>query len=256
MMITINKYFGIISWGNNIEWRRKLQSLIIRTLRQILLTRSSWNEWDGVGMQHTYKVISHLNTIAWIWCQHIIIALWRTCEIVINMDISVSCNCVYFERILTWPIGRDGTDIEAPFKEVLSLPSAGSLLNFFFNLYRETSGTPATTGLLYQPRMIGDGDCWEIGGMKIGRGNRSTRKKTCPSATLSTTNPTWLDPVLNPGSQRLTACAMARQEAYLREKIQDEDWRDSQKSTTSEESVKIQDWRVTGSEDSRRKRGI
>jgi hypothetical protein len=25
--------------------------------------------------------------------------------------------------------------------------------------------------------MIGDGDCGEIGGMKIGRGNRSTRRK-------------------------------------------------------------------------------
>jgi hypothetical protein len=29
-------------------------------------------------------------------------------------------------------------------------------------------GTAATIGLLYQPRMI-DGDCGEIGGMKIGR---------------------------------------------------------------------------------------
>jgi hypothetical protein len=27
------------------------------------------------------------------------------------------------------------------------------------------------TGLLYQPRMIGDGDCGEIGGLKLGRGN-------------------------------------------------------------------------------------
>jgi hypothetical protein len=27
------------------------------------------------------------------------------------------------------------------------------------------------------PRMIGDGDCGEIGGMKIGSGNRSTRRK-------------------------------------------------------------------------------
>jgi hypothetical protein len=26
-----------------------------------------------------------------------------------------------------------------------------------------TLGTAATTGLLYQPRMIGDGDCVEIG---------------------------------------------------------------------------------------------
>jgi hypothetical protein len=32
------------------------------------------------------------------------------------------------------------------------------------------------TGLLYQPRMIGDGDCGEIGGMKIGRENQSSRR--------------------------------------------------------------------------------
>jgi hypothetical protein len=31
------------------------------------------------------------------------------------------------------------------------------------------------------------------------RGNQSTRGKTCPSATLSTTNPTWTDPWSNPG---------------------------------------------------------
>jgi hypothetical protein len=41
---------------------------------------------------------------------------------------------------------------------------------FFFNLCGETLGTAATTDLLYEPRMIGDGDCGEIGGMKIGRG--------------------------------------------------------------------------------------
>jgi hypothetical protein len=29
-------------------------------------------------------------------------------------------------------------------------------------------GTAATTGLLYQPQMIDDGDCGAIGGMKIG----------------------------------------------------------------------------------------
>jgi hypothetical protein len=37
------------------------------------------------------------------------------------------------------------------------------------------------TGLLYQPRMIGDGDRGEIGGMKIGRGNRSIRRKPAPA---------------------------------------------------------------------------
>jgi hypothetical protein len=39
--------------------------------------------------------------------------------------------------------------------------------------------------------MIGDGDCGEIGGMKIGKGGKSKySKKICPSATLPTTNPT------------------------------------------------------------------
>jgi hypothetical protein len=41
--------------------------------------------------------------------------------------------------------------------------------------------TATTIGLLYQPRMIGDCDCGESGGMKIGRGNRSTRRKPVPS---------------------------------------------------------------------------
>jgi hypothetical protein len=35
-------------------------------------------------------------------------------------------------------------------------------------------------GLLYQPRMINDGDCRAIGAMRIGRGNRSTRRKSTP----------------------------------------------------------------------------
>jgi hypothetical protein len=43
-----------------------------------------------------------------------------------------------------------------------------------------TFGNAATTGLLYQPVMIGDGDCGEIGGIKTDRGNRSTRKKPAP----------------------------------------------------------------------------
>jgi hypothetical protein len=41
-------------------------------------------------------------------------------------------------------------------------------------------GTAATTGLLYQPQMIDDGDCGAISAMKIGRGNRSTRRKHAP----------------------------------------------------------------------------
>jgi hypothetical protein len=41
--------------------------------------------------------------------------------------------------------------------------------------------------------MIGEGDCGEIGGIKIGKGKPKYSKKTCPSATLSNTNPTCLD---------------------------------------------------------------
>jgi hypothetical protein len=42
-------------------------------------------------------------------------------------------------------------------------------------------GTVATTGLLYQPQMIDVGDCGEIDGMMIGRGNRSTQIKPAPA---------------------------------------------------------------------------
>jgi hypothetical protein len=38
-------------------------------------------------------------------------------------------------------------------------------------------GTAATSGLLYKPNMIDEGNRGAIGGMKIGRGNRSTRRK-------------------------------------------------------------------------------
>jgi hypothetical protein len=51
-------------------------------------------------------------------------------------------------------------------------------------------------GLFYQPRMI-DHEYGTVGGMRIDRGNRSTRR-TCPSTVLSTTNPTWPDPDSNP----------------------------------------------------------
>jgi hypothetical protein len=38
-------------------------------------------------------------------------------------------------------------------------------------------GTAATTGLLYQPQIIDDADCGAIDEIKIGAGNRSTRRK-------------------------------------------------------------------------------
>jgi hypothetical protein len=70
-------------------------------------------------------------------------------------------------------------------------------------------GTAATTGLLYQPQMINDGDCGEIGRMKIGRGSRSTWRKPTPAPLCSPQIPhdqTWARTrAAAVGSQRLTA---------------------------------------------------
>jgi hypothetical protein len=60
-----------------------------------------------------------------------------------------------------------------------------SLLIYFFiilsGMRLSPLGTAATVGVLYQLQMIDDGDCGAIGGMKIGRGNRSTRRKPAPA---------------------------------------------------------------------------
>jgi hypothetical protein len=69
-------------------------------------------------------------------------------------------------------------------------------------------GTAATTGLLYQPHMIDDGDCEAFRGMKMGRGNRSTRRKPSPAPLCLPQIPHDQDPARNQaavGSQRITA---------------------------------------------------
>jgi hypothetical protein len=69
-------------------------------------------------------------------------------------------------------------------------------------------------GILYHPRMIDDDECGAVGGMRIGRGNRSIRRKPvtvslCPpqfphDQTRARTRAAAL------GSRRVTAWAMAR----------------------------------------------
>jgi hypothetical protein len=69
-------------------------------------------------------------------------------------------------------------------------------------------------GLQYQPRMINDGDCGAIGGIKIDRGNRSTRRKPTPvplcppQIPQDLTRPRTRAAAVE--SQRLTAWAMTR----------------------------------------------
>jgi hypothetical protein len=60
------------------------------------------------------------------------------------------------------------------------------IINFFYYYYywwggTKSLGTAATSGLLYKPQMIYEDNCGAIGGMKIGRGNRSTRRKPAPA---------------------------------------------------------------------------
>jgi hypothetical protein len=64
------------------------------------------------------------------------------------------------------------TDVIFPNKRMFPLYSGVGLSPF---------GTAATSGLLYKPPMIDEGDCGAIGGMKIGRGNRGTRRKPTPA---------------------------------------------------------------------------
>jgi hypothetical protein len=68
------------------------------------------------------------------------------------------------------------------------------------------------TGLLYQPWMKDD-ECGAVGGIRIGRGNRSTRRKRSPVPICPSQIPhdltwarTWAATV---GSRRLTTWAMA-----------------------------------------------
>jgi hypothetical protein len=60
-------------------------------------------------------------------------------------------------------------------KEYYGLYILFIIIIIFSGVTLESLDTAATTGLLYQPQMVSD--CGEIGGMKINRRNRNTRRK-------------------------------------------------------------------------------
>jgi hypothetical protein len=71
---------------------------------------------------------------------------------------------------------------------------AGPSMFFLSEVGLSPLGTAATSGLLYKPQMVDEGE-WN----EDWQGKPKYSEKTCPSATLSTTNPTWPDPGSNPG---------------------------------------------------------
>jgi hypothetical protein len=115
------------------------------------------------------------------------------------------CVTIVKSRLLFCPSLRNANVMTPyiPSSWCVYAPSYVMYLLFFFVILSGVRlsplGTAATIGLMYQPQMIDDGVCGAIGGMKIGRRNRSTRREPAPIATLPTTNPTWPDPCSNPG---------------------------------------------------------
>jgi hypothetical protein len=79
------------------------------------------------------------------------------------------------------------------------------LLSCFLWGGTKSLGTAATFGLLYKPQRIDEGDCGAIGGMKIGRVNRSTLRKPAPAPFVHHKSH-MTRPGLEPGPSRWEAC--------------------------------------------------
>jgi hypothetical protein len=96
----------------------------------------------------------------------------------------------------------------------------GTHMYFFIILLFLVGWDLATTGLLYQPQMKDDGDCAAIGGKRVGRGNRSTRRKPAPVPLCPLQIPHNLTRTRTRGaavgSQRLPPWVMARPYSYAR----------------------------------------
>jgi hypothetical protein len=76
------------------------------------------------------------------------------------------------------------------------------MLLFFVHLWGWSETKSAITEVTYWPIIpaleVGD-DCGTIGELSVCQGKLRYSEKTCPSATLSTINPSWFDPGSNPG---------------------------------------------------------
>jgi hypothetical protein len=135
----------------------------------------------------------------------------------------MACNRDIFTLLFTYLLYQLKVDILSPSRNVrkcmLSLVKVITETNFYQHHYNFQSLDVLTLFFFkwvgwdfgycghYWAIVPAPDDRWwwlwrEICGMKIGRGNRSTRRKPAPAPLLSTTNPTWLDPGLRPGRRR------------------------------------------------------
>jgi hypothetical protein len=95
---------------------------------------------------------------------------------------------------------------------IVSMAMKQNFLVFYIFLLGWSETTSSITEATYWPivpALDDDDECGAISGMNDWQGKLKYSEKTCPSAALSTTNPTGIDLALNPsivvGSSRLTA---------------------------------------------------
>jgi hypothetical protein len=81
--------------------------------------------------------------------------------------------------------------------------------------------------------------CWRIWWNEEWQGKPKYSKKTCPSATLFTTNPTWPDPGSNPG-RRGGKPATNRLRVFLLARTDMRCWRDGRSSTEATRRQQIE----------------
>jgi hypothetical protein len=139
------------------------------------------------------------------------VELWKNVELVRSTDTAI-LKADEFEKNINTSITQIGVDI--PSCDRLINGVVFSFFSFFWvgwdwvHLVRRP-----LIGLLYQPRMIDD-DCGAVGGMRIGKRNRSTRRKTAPVSLYPpqiSHGLTWARTrAAGVSSLRLTAWAMAR----------------------------------------------
>jgi hypothetical protein len=113
-------------------------------------------------------------------------------------------------RVFHWSLSWARSIQFISLRSILILLSYQCLgLSFYFFYYwwggTKSLGTVATSDLLYKPQMIDEDDCGAIGGIKIGRGKQSTRRKPAPVPLCPPQNPRWPDPGSNLGLPRWEA---------------------------------------------------
>jgi hypothetical protein len=101
---------------------------------------------------------------------------------------STLCTAVHTDGLSTCKV-----DVDTKNENVTKCDTVEYYYYYYYYLVCEAIGTAATPGLLWQMIVEKQMECWLAAETEVLRENLPQRQ-FCPSQ-----NPTWLDPVLNPG---------------------------------------------------------